>query len=124
MGSEIEIQSKLQPASFVDRKKSLSDGQEHLMKLLVERISNKQPITQEDIVECYFKVASKDGETIRVRGCFGSPYFYCNQLEKDSSLARSRANMWFKQNLGACIIKGKLLVIPVIELPNSETKAV
>lgn len=115
MSKEIQI-SEVRPVSFSGKEKELSVGQQLLLELLKQRIIECSPITISDIVDVYFKTVSKDGDTVRVRGNLSYTSFYCHKVDKNNQTARSRAVQWFKQNLGACIIKGKLLVVPIIDM--------
>jgi hypothetical protein len=72
MGTEIITYEGNQNAvSFADKQLELSDGQRNLMELLTNKIGKNEPITQSDIMDCYFKSVSKDGKTIRVRSGMG-----------------------------------------------------
>lgn len=113
---EVQRISQHAPASFSRRLDSITAGQELILKLLKNSIEKGIAITTDDIVDCYFRCVSKDGETVRVRGGFSSPYFFCNNVGKDNQQVRARAIYWFKTNLGSCIIKGRLLAIPIIDI--------
>lgn len=121
MDDNLQIQkgSNLEVASFVDFNNKLTDGQKWLLELLSTRIKEKQPITKEDIIEVYFKTCAKNG-TIRYREGLTSRLDWrqvnCMQLTKEDKFAEKLAVMWFQNNLGRCITKGKLLVIPIIEI--------
>lgn len=118
---EIIKTSSLQPASF-ENNKPLSYGQKNLLKLLTDKINNKEVVTKEDIVECYWEaVCDNDGKIIRWEDRYvGLPDQKWKQIpieyNKNSYKIKSAAMQWFKTNLGNCILKGKLLVIPVIEI--------
>jgi hypothetical protein len=121
MENSVENISSIQPASFARRWDKISDGQDKILRLLQKRIEENKPITTEDIVDCYFATTSKDGLTVRVRGNFSYDSFFCHDVPKTNGTARNRAIIWFKQNLGSCIIKGRLLAIPIIEIDEPKT---
>lgn len=120
MKTTLAKQSDLKPVSFSAFKDNLTEGQKLLLAMLKKHIEEGLPITKQDILDCYVKsVSNADGtKTIRdwnfVHGEF--VYFTKEVVYKDTYRARTYANQWFKNNLAACIIKGKLLVVPVIEL--------
>jgi hypothetical protein len=114
---ELSRQSDLSAASFLYKDVNVTEGQRALLHLLHDRISNKMPITQEDIIDLYFDVCSKNGRTIRIRkGMNWNQVTTAIEADKDHPEVRYKARQWFMNNLGNCIIKGKLLVIPVIEI--------
>lgn len=106
----IKPNTGIQPSSFDATDRKLTTGQKMLIELLSQKIKDKQPIKQRDIVDLYFKIFSKDGVWITV-------YFYFkHDVDKNNYYAKAKALSWFKSNLGSCIIKGKLLAIPIIEI--------
>ena len=115
MENQLQPISSLQPASFAKGMDKLSPGQERILKLLTKRIKDNTPITIEDIVDCYFDTVSVEG-TVRVRGNLNYGTFYCNELPKEHPQLRPKAIQWFKMNIGSCIMKARLLVIPIIEI--------
>lgn len=119
MSMELQKISDIQPASFQKRLEKLSDGQAKILELLKNSIENNKQITTEDIVDLYFSIVSKDGVAITIRGnMYSSQHFYSYNIGKNHQYTRTKAITWFKQNLGACIIKGRLLAIPVIDIAD------
>lgn len=99
----------------------LSKSELAIYELMTKRISEKQPITTDDIMDTYFDTISVDNK-ILIRWNLGS-YMYGGKtghayLERGDSRLKQKALTWFKQNLAGCIIKGKLLVIPIIEIDS------
>jgi len=119
------IKNNINAASFYSKEDGLTDGQRYLLNLLTKRIKENVPITREDITDCYFHSCSKDGKTIRVRefnySAYGGNTFKgVRYLTNQDKYIQQKALVWFKQNLGTCIIKGKLLVIPVIDIEEQK----
>ena len=117
--------SELSAASFIDIKDNLSYGQRNLLQLLKEKISSNTAITKSDIIDCYIKSCSKDGKTIRYRYNLSQKYgsIVCRYFTKEDKEILRFAKSWFQNNLGACILKGKLLVIPIIDINEEENNS-
>lgn len=117
MDNELIRQSDIKPVAFNDIMVNRPRFSGHyLLKLLKDKMEAGQPITRDDISETYIKTCSKDGVTIRIR--YNLHFGKTNAIQADKShpIVKQRALAWFKLNLGAAIIKGKLLVIPIIEI--------
>lgn len=105
---------------------NLTSAQKALLKLLQTKLTKKEVITKEDILTLYL-LEVKGSETYRKYGTKPHPNpeythritdydNYTTHKWREVYGIQNTAVNWFKNNLGSCIIKGKLLVIPVIEL--------
>lgn len=120
--TELEQTNSVLPSvSFNTDGPKLTGGQTRILIFLKERLQNKKPVTRECILRLYIdcKFVVKDG-TIGMRGFYRNKYDWHNKFPIELALQRydikSGGLQWFKNNLGACIIKGKLIAIPVIEI--------
>lgn len=115
MTEVVEKISPLTPVPFDGSLSSLTVGQRNLLALLSEHLKNGQPITRDDIAECYIKSIAPNGKRTWVYkdGRYQHVHVF---FKKDMWSVRTKSIMWFKQNLGSCIIKGKILAIPVIDV--------
>lgn len=119
--SGVEKISNLVPASFDDRRViNVTDGQREIIKMLKTFLSEGRVITREDILECYIRSNYPSGFVSVHR--FGDHNKDGNWHDKLVTLnarttweVKTRAVTWFKNNLGSCILKGKILAIPAIE---------
>lgn len=110
-------QNEFSAVSFTEERNKLSRSQDIIFELLTDKLSKKEPINRDDIIDAYFKAVSKDGKTIRVRSClYSTQFFQCLFVDRSHPEAKKRAITWFKDNLGGCILKGKMLIIPVINI--------
>lgn len=99
-----------------------------LMQLISDKTADNEPIKRLDIVKTYYNAFAEEGCGVRVYGTSNYLFKDCWRtgpdckdpkyliLEDDSELLNMKALQWFKLNLGAAIIKGKLSIIPVIEI--------
>lgn len=113
------------PVSFDGHSPRITKGQKNLLDLITSKLKEQKPITQDDISECYAKT---------FRNSEGKRYIYDYGWEngqyrsgarwvdytKDHWHAKFNSHQWFKLNIGSCILKGKLVVIPVIELSEPQ----
>ncbi len=113
MAEEIVKQSELKPANFIF-KDNLTFGQKKLLKLLNDKIKSQEVIYSEDIQRLYMEVNCPDG-TYK-----GMDYRTGCHVTKEAKFGswhiKSYSMQWFRNNLGSCILKGKLLAIPVIQI--------
>ena len=113
----IEKKSNLKPVSFDNGGRGLTKGQQMLLNLLSEKLKNNEPITKEDVTDLYINVQCPKRRAYR----YGQlPDGTWGMMEKDIDntdwTMRYSSRQWFKNNLGSCIVKGKLLAIPVIDI--------
>jgi hypothetical protein len=107
---------EVKPAPFDKQFERMTKGQSLILEMLKNHIAENKPITREDIAECY-------GKAMGVKRLY--EYEWVNgefkQGFKDVDVAKCdwrkkwRSMQWFRTNLSACILKGKLVVLPVIE---------
>ncbi len=116
--------SSLKPSSFDANIARLTLGQTNLLNFLIQSIKKNAIIKKSDISLLYCASLSKDGQTIPVKyfastkkGIEIYKYKTLPFVEAiQTSYIKNNSIQWFKNNLGTCIIKGKILAIPVIEV--------
>lgn len=112
--------------SFDNKKDVLREVEKKLILLLRESIEKSKPITKDIILDFYIKNIKKS-ETYKTYGKKPHPdYRYTFQVTdydnykihkyRDDYNIKTIALQWFKANLGSVIIKGKILIIPIIEI--------
>lgn len=123
--SNIIAQSELRPASFCNGIQRESQTN-LIVDLIVNCIKENRIITLDDILNCWFRADKRqsiNGWGIDKNGDKKYTFYYPYEREEILKYCRpqaeTRAKQWFMNNLGAAIIKGKLLVIPVISLSPS-----
>jgi hypothetical protein len=91
--------------------------------LIKECVEQKKPITREDIIKIYTEFYIKTGKKFKEYEWLGwtnTPQERWFEVDRDRFSKHwktsNNAKQWFKNNLAAAIIAGKLLVIPVIEI--------
>lgn len=106
----------------------LTGNQQLLMDLLLDNLKAGEPVTMDKIIAAYFKADTWYAKSTRDEGV--TIYVYDHVIGKYTNQrvpwthpsARStvefRAMSWFRSNLGSCIVKGKLIAIPVIDIPE------
>ncbi len=120
------ITKKLNAVSFESASHKLTDAQKALLKLLSEKLKKKEILDRDEILEFYLKHIKKD-ETYQERVTrYGydargnHTEYYTGEVKilkwRDHSDIRAVSTAWFKTNLGSVILKGKLFIIPVIEI--------
>lgn len=91
----------------------LTDAQVELMDTLKRCARLSMPFTREDMVRCYVLAAQPFSHYDYATGKWVS-------LPASDYRVRSRAEHhaynWLQRNLGACIMKGRLLAIPVMQV--------
>ncbi len=115
--------SDLKPVSFDKGLRGLTVGQCNLMEMLIKHLNEGISITKDDIIDCYVKSVAVNGMAKRLLFNFSfdddnNQPNYKNKIVDITKRwdTKGKAMIWFKQNLGACIIKGKLLAIPIINM--------
>ncbi len=98
--------------------KSITTTKRQIQPVYFDDTKNRTSIENEHIVECYIKSVSESGKQKRIgnhkkngKETFGE---YTITLTKYSQGINQKARQWFKANLGSCVIKGRILVIPII----------
>lgn len=120
---ELQKISNITPASFITNNKEDSLQIKLILHLLKNSIKNGIPITLEDIRNTHAEYAM-----LSRRNGSGWNWFINEKGEKIWRQAKSKEEwvnsystsrlsiLWFKNNLGAAILKGRILAIPVIEI--------
>lgn len=122
--SDIVIQNTTQAVSFSGIKDRLTLGQKNLIKLFVEKLKAQQPITKFDITKCYIDSLYpqrhvrkwnnySDYDSVLKQWSGG---YYIDVADENKEHWQMAAMQWFKLNIGSCIIKGKIIAIPIIEI--------
>ncbi|MFT5450594.1 MAG: hypothetical protein ACI9N9_000071 [Enterobacterales bacterium] len=120
--------STINTAVSFDNKSHLTKAQVALMKLLNDSVKNKSTIDKDVMIDFYINNI-KQRETFKERGRYTYYYDefniqkwgwvqYINPITKrwrDVYDIDASARNWFKNNLGAVILKGKVLIVPVFE---------
>lgn len=121
--NEIVQHSELKPASFQNGSDRTYLQTKIIVDLLKRGVEEQRMLTRDDIIKCYVDFAQRDNKKLMVwrwkdsgdgwrnHHVELSPEEYANEW-----LVRQRAITWFKQNLGAAIMKGKVLAIPIIDI--------
>lgn len=116
---EVAIQNNITTVSFEQKKDNLRDVEKALLNLLKDSLEKNSPITREVILDFYIK-NMKGSETYTRNWKWNRETFKYGNTEtrkwRDDWNIKSIAIQWFKSNLGGIIIKGKILIIPVIEI--------
>lgn len=130
--SGIILQSDLKPVSF-EKTRELTKGQRAIVNILIKKAGSGEMLRREDIAELYTTIEQRiyykfQGYDVVDHHPLDSRYGKEKQrVEKYESIiltkdnirnywrCMNRAMQWFKNNLATCIIKGKILAIPVIE---------
>lgn len=112
-----------------DNKSNLTDAQTQLLELLEQSILTNTVINTNVMLDFYLSNI-KGGETYILQGSYFREldpvsnryvnkwrYFDEPKVQKwrDEYNIKMQARQWFKTNLGAVILKGKVLILPVIE---------
>jgi hypothetical protein len=121
--SAIIKQSDLQPASFVSNSREDSLQIKLILRLIKTSIANSTPITVDDI-----RLLHAEYALTTLRNGVGWDWFVDPDGEKRWRRAKTVEEFfkshsrpyisihWFKANLGAAILKGRILAIPVIDI--------
>lgn len=125
MDNQLNKLSNARAVSFIDKARS-TPQETIIIDLIKLSIENNKPITQDEIIEAYVTwKEAKDGILIEKTYLHHNPGSYHISWEKKEITrnefaalwaTKIQARTWFKSNLTGAIIKGKLLVIPIIEI--------
>ncbi len=100
-----------------EKSKELTSGQKALMKLIIAKAEAQEMLTRDEILKLYLSTAKRYYSSWSL-GSTGRARYQAvttRELTYDDKWATSQAMQWFKNNLATCIIKGKILAIPIIE---------
>ncbi len=129
---QITKECNLKSVSF-ENARGLTTGQKAIVKLLIDKARDQDILTKIDIAELYTTLEPRhhykfiqyemvDYHPLDARygkEKYRSPKHEKITLTKDNINnyygTMARAMQWFKNNLATCIIKGKILAIPIIE---------
>lgn len=109
--------AKIPPSgiAFHPKVRGLSHGQQTLIDMLKTHVNEGKQVTREDIINCYMAAAEKPRTKYSYQ-CVNGVWQYVSVTRTSTDWDTYRKAMdWFKKNLGACIVRGKLIVIPIIE---------
>lgn len=122
---------KIQPGVIVDyvvkqeNKKVLTYYQRCIYKDLCDAIKEKKAITRESIIRLYlqskYPKSFKENKFVLNETVYNPVYKHLNavytieQIEQKADV-KAKAVAWYKTNLGAVIVKGKLIILPIIDV--------
>ncbi len=121
----------VKPASFDDRRVvKMNSAQTALINFIKDKADKGEVITKDDLLDFYVREV-KGSEYYKAYGTKPHPNpQYTHQITDYDNYTlklwrlewniKSQAIQWFKNNLGGCILKGKLLAIPVIEIGENK----
>lgn len=118
------IQSNNVRAVTIDRPTTkLTNGQKKLLEIIKKCLSDGSPLKMEDIEniyteECIAKERTNYGKWVYHGHKIPQTWVVLTReqyIKENLWRAKYHARTWLKLNLGACIIKGKILMLPVIE---------
>lgn len=111
----------------------LTKGQNGLLKLMRACVENNRSISWDSIVLCYYNNVSKTLTEKRYLGGWfepgGAKYeyivhdvldIYKEQKHLWLYTLRARIRQWFVSSIGILVVKNQLIVIPTIEIDDSE----
>lgn len=112
---------KFLPMVLETTRNTLTPSQQAIMELLTKSINEKRPVSREAIVDAYTTTLHPSGETtIRYETYNWEQRKYEKVAKKvvvkEDWRTAQKAISWFKNNLATCIIKGRILILPVIEI--------
>lgn len=123
------IANKLQPASFWNATKQKNSRHEYavnsVVKLLHDKIQKSEPVTLEDIKDLYLNYIFRgEVKTVYRKALDWMSFIPERTGIVDRQIMKEKHDWYleymgidfFKKNLGSAIMKGKLLVIPIIEI--------
>lgn len=120
---EIQKISDLKPASFSMSGRNDSLQVKLIVELINDSIKNEKPITLDNIRNAhaeYSMNAKRNGTGYGWHTNADGKKQWRRSISKDEWLnchcCPSLSITWFKNNLGAAIMKGRLLAIPVIDI--------
>ncbi len=120
MEQSISTISNISPASFSQRGNRTFLQTEYICKLLTWGIENNIAITRDDIIDCYVDFRFHNVEIVREMyfDFFEKTYVHKEYTKEQfrKKVYRPTALGWFKNNLGAAILKGSILAIPIINI--------
>lgn len=124
---EVAKVCELKPVSF-EKAKELTKGQKMLVELLIKKATANELLTRVDIVNLYLNVEPRiyyryirrEVRPYSMNSAFAGQFYDHDIYEKEPMTiehydTKKKAYQWFKNNLATCIIKGKILAIPIIE---------
>lgn len=119
--TEVVNISTARPANIEIGKTELRYPEEQLMKLMIHHIKQSKPLTKPDITELWLYLYRERSEMWYERNVYEDRKFVRREriyykVDKFNSGAQLDAMTWFKRTLANCIIKGKMLAIPVIQI--------
>lgn len=111
------------PSSFESPSIRLTPQQSQLLIFLKDKVHSNSQITRDDILDFYLKNVKKSSgykkHLQRYNHALGI-WEYTGETEirlwKNEWNIKIQAIQWFKNNLGSVILKGKILILPVIEI--------
>jgi hypothetical protein len=125
--SSIEKEAKVQAVQIEPNglsRQRITGNQQILMDLILTCLKESTPITMDAIIKAYrasdtWYSKANEFNVYGFHEVNGKHVYASRTVPWDHPNARHtmefRAMSWFRSNLGSCIVKGKLIAIPVIE---------
>lgn len=104
--------------TIAERVTDLTPAQRACYNFIVDKLNAKEVVTRKAIVEIY-KDKILGNRTYWTREWVGSEYKQVQKLRRLRSevyYIRPAAMQWFKSCIGALVVRGKFLVLPVIDI--------
>lgn len=119
--SELAHNATYTPVSFNALEKPLTKSQQAILDMLIEKQKAKQKISKLDIKNLYVKTVHPTGIFGRWESRWDSVHREWRRVWRDIDMNMSyesdiKSIQWFKNNLATCIIKGKIIAIPIIDI--------
>lgn len=112
--------AQLRPVAFDNARPQdgLTHGQISIVAMLKQALVDNTQINREAITKAYISACHGGAETYckAYRRQDGDYDYKSVKVSIESRNIRSKAIQWFKLNLGSCIIKGRVLALPVIDI--------
>lgn len=86
--------------------------------MLKSGAKNGVPIDREDIIKAYIECMYGNSKTYcKAERMLNGDYTYKHlEISHQDPYIRIKSIAWFKNNLATCIIKGKVLAVPIIDI--------
>ncbi len=110
--------------SFENARPKLNDSNKAILEFIKIKLEKKEPIRRADVTDLYVRTLFPN---LTKKNLFEEKT-YCRWTEKTTYRSwtfeqqkerfaiKNKALMWFKNNLATVILKGRLIVLPIIEI--------
>jgi len=122
MSQELQKLNQINAVTFHKSANDLTNGQKVIMDMLTWHMNEKLPVTKKHIVDAFVKTKYPNGKMSRAKYEWRDNGYYFTGTEEidvyDNWMLTYNAMEWFKRNIGSCIVKGKIVAIPLIEIED------